>query len=302
MTKDSTPTLDPSLKPLTPGQIISEQRRTLFGIGLFFLIVALATFRAPFLLLKPALWLIGIGFGFSALLKASQLSLGRHRSGLNLKSAVTIIIQMIIDIFLCVIFLSNNLFSYQAIAFLLGIFFFIDGGLQLIIAWRSPSIKGRTLYLINGLFTMLLGGLTFFFAVGAHIPWIAILVAIRFLSYGLVLITMALNGRQPKSPIIFTAMDTSVYKRIPGQIYACYFGGAFHVGIYVGNDMVVHFRQDNYVHYTSWDVFLQGREPLRWEYPDVEPAPPKQIVAYAKKMAKKRILYNMFTYNCEHFV
>ena len=86
-----------------------------------------------------------------------------------------------------------------------------------------------------------------------------------------------------------------------GELYAVYFGTAFHLGVFIGNGEIVHYLNDNHVYRVTWEQFLENRVPQHWTYPDLEPVPVETIVATALSEVGKTYPYNLLTFNCENF-
>lgn len=90
-------------------------------------------------------------------------------------------------------------------------------------------------------------------------------------------------------------------KRIPGEVYGAYLGGGYHAGIYVGENMVVHFTDKNIVSHVSWEVFSEGRPVKQMSYPDIPEVLNKEIINYALSQVGKKYDYDGVSYNCENF-
>jgi hypothetical protein len=90
-----------------------------------------------------------------------------------------------------------------------------------------------------------------------------------------------------------------------GELYAVYFGTAFHLGVYLGegdgSGEIVHFLDDGKVHRWTWEQFLEAREPHHWTYPDLPETPLEDIRAIARGEIGKEYPYNLLRFNCEHF-
>jgi hypothetical protein len=86
-----------------------------------------------------------------------------------------------------------------------------------------------------------------------------------------------------------------------GELYAVYFGAAFHLGVFVGDDHIVHYLDDNHVWHVTWEKFLDGRAPHHWSYPDLPEVPPETVVATALAEVGKTYTYSFMKFNCEHF-
>ena len=86
-----------------------------------------------------------------------------------------------------------------------------------------------------------------------------------------------------------------------GELYAVYFGTAFHLGVYIGDGEIVHYLNDNNVYRVTWEKFLEGRTPEHWTYPDLEVLPVADVVRTALSEVGKTYPYNLLTFNCENF-
>ena len=86
-----------------------------------------------------------------------------------------------------------------------------------------------------------------------------------------------------------------------GELYAVYFGTAFHLGVYIGEGEIVHYLNDNHVYRVTWDKFLDGRIPEHWTYPDLEHVPAEGVIRTALSEVGKTYTYNLLTFNCENF-
>ena len=210
-------------------------------------------------------------------------------------------IHSFIDIGAGLLFLTNENISIGFVALILGILFTIDGAVQFVVAWRSRGIKSRFLFFLNACFTLFLGLSTIVLIPQLRVNGVIILLAARLISFGIMLLIMAYRSKNNSLPIIFTEIEPQVVKRKKGELYACYFGSGFHLGVYIGNNEVVHYRDDSIVHRTSWEEFLRGREPQHWVYPDIKAAPVDVVIKTAISQAGKKMKYNLISNNCEHF-
>ena len=86
-----------------------------------------------------------------------------------------------------------------------------------------------------------------------------------------------------------------------GELYAVYFGTAFHLGVYIGQGEIVHYLNDNYVYRVTWEKFLDGRTPEHWPYPDLDPVPAEVVVRTALSEVGKTYPYDLLRFNCENF-
>ena len=281
--------------------VIRQHRTRLAVIGSLFVLAGILIVEAPFIFFDPLQILLSFGLIASGGLKLVQLFLGKSSKGYSLRGIVLILIHSFIDIGAGLIFLTNENISIGFVALILGILFTIDGAVQFVVAWRSRGIKSRFLFFLNACFTLLLGLSTIVLFPQLRVNGVIILLAARLISFGIMLLIMAYRSKNNSLPIIFTEIEPQVVKRKKGELYACYFGSGFHLGVYIGNNEVVHYRDDSIVHRTSWEEFLRGREPQHWVYPDIKAAPIDVVIKTAISQAGKTMKYNLISNNCEHF-
>ncbi len=281
--------------------VIRQHRTRLAVIGSLFVLAGILIVEAPFIFFDPLQILLSFGLIASGGLKLVQLFLGKSSKGYSLRGIVLILIHSFIDIGAGLIFLTNENISIGFVALILGILFTIDGAVQFVVAWRSRGIKSRFLFFLNACFTLFLGLSTIVLIPQLRVNGVIILLAARLISFGIMLLIMAYRSKNNSLPIIFTEIEPQVVKRKKGELYACYFGSGFHLGVYIGNNEVVHYRDDSIVHRTSWEEFLRGREPQHWVYPDIKAAPVDVVIKTAISQAGKKMKYNLISNNCEHF-
>jgi len=281
--------------------VIRQHRTRLAVIGSLFVLAGILIVEAPFIFFDPLQILLSFGLIASGGLKLVQLFLGKSSKGYSLRGIVLILIHSFIDIGAGLIFLTNENISIGFVALILGILFTIDGAVQFVVAWRSRGIKSRFLFFLNACFTLFLGLSTIVLIPQLRVNGVIILLAARLISFGIMLLIMAYRSKNNSLPIIFTEIEPQVVKRKKGELYACYFGSGFHLGVYIGNNEVVHYRDDSIVHRTSWEEFLRGREPQHWVYPDIKAAPVDVVIKTAISQAGKTMKYNLISNNCEHF-
>ncbi len=268
-------------------------------MGIILNLLGLVIIAAPYFLFKASTYLIAIMLVAAALVKSGHFILDRNKTGLSPKSIASILLSVTIDLSLAFFIINNKQYSFAILAFLLGVVFIADGINQLIIAWRTPTARGRALFLLNALITAGLGIFVFVFHRSMSMEWIALVMGLKIITLGTVLVVMVLRSKH--DPVIYTQIDTTILRRTPGELYACYFGAAFHLGVYIGNNEMIHYRDDNLVHRTSWEEFLRGREPQHWVYPDLPHVSDKKVIALAKSQVGQKSKYNVLTNNCEHF-
>ena len=86
-----------------------------------------------------------------------------------------------------------------------------------------------------------------------------------------------------------------------GELYAVYFGTAFHLGIYIGEREVVHYLNNTFVYRDRWEKLLASRTPEHWTYPELEYASAEKVVKKALGEVGKTYPYNLRRFNCERF-
>lgn len=295
-------TNNPTNQPAKTGQLfIYEYRTRLATIGAIFILAGLLILQAPYIFFNPLQILLSFGLILSGGLKLIQLLLGKSSRGYSLQSIILILMHSIIDIGAGFIFLTYDHLSIGLIALILGILFTLDGAVQLTVAWRSRGTKSRFLFFLNACFTLVLGLSTIILIPQLRVNGVVFLLTARLISFGVMLLLMAYRSKNNSLPIIFTEIDPEVVYRKKGELYACYFGSGFHLGVYIGNNEMIHYRDDSIVHRTSWEEFLRGREPQHWVYPDITPAPVDVVIKTAIAQAGKKMKYNLINNNCEHF-
>lgn len=282
-------------------RVIQEHRKWLAVIGSLFILAGVLILEAPSIFFDPLQIILSFGLIISGGLKLVQFVLGRSAHGYSFRGIILILAHSFIDISAGLIFLFNDNISIAFIALILGILFTVDGAIQLGVAWRSRGIKSRFLFFLNACFTLLLGLGTILLIPQLKINGVIFLLAARLISFGAMLLVMSYRSKNDSLPIIFTEIEPEVIRRKKGELYACYFGSGFHLGVYIGNNEVVHYRDDSLVHRTSWEEFLRGREPQHWVYPDITTAPVNIVVKTAIAQAGKTMKYNLISNNCEHF-
>lgn len=278
---------------------ILSHRMFLLSMGVGLLLLGIFIAITPYFFFKTSALIVSLSLILVALIKSGQFILGKSKKGYSLRGIMSILFSVIVDIALAFFIFSNKQFSFDVIAIILGLIFIADGVNQFIIACRTPTARGRILFLLNSFFTAGLGIITFIYFRSFSIEWISFVLGLKVASLGIVLIIMVLRSKH--DPVIYTKIDTDVVRRIPGELYACYFGAAFHLGVYIGGNEMIHYRDDDLIHRTSWEEFLRGREPQHWTYPDLPHVPDKKVIALAKSQVGQKSKYNVLSNNCEHF-
>ncbi len=281
--------------------IISAQRIWLAISGIVIVLLGVLAILLPLIFLDSILWLIGVLLIGSGLMKLLQWCLGRHSQKRQTRGVFGIAIQIAIDLLLGSVLLWNRHIFDSVLAVILGLAFMIDGGVQILLGMRLE--KGhRISLLISGGVTL---GVGLFAAVfcytGQAKDWICALIGIKLVWFGVVLIYMAWSAKEGQHSLVYGRSLLQPTEKIPGELYAVFIGNAFHLGVYVGDNCVVDFRDDNMVQMVTWERFLLGRDPQHREYPDLDPISAEDVCKMARKLVGTQHKYEFLTFNCEHF-
>jgi uncharacterized membrane protein HdeD (DUF308 family) len=283
------------------GRFVHGNRTPLIAAGLSIVILGCGSILAPLVVARSLLWLAGlppVGLGVMLLL---QWGTGRFKQGPQVHGALPVTTQALLAIALGALLLSPEPLSMRLLAVCSWLALTIEGIVQLWIAIRFRPVVGRAGLLVSGSVTLVLGAWILVDQGASFARWIGIIVGIKLILFGLALTLMAWTSGHSSHPPVYGAAPFPVPDRILGAPYAVYIGNAFHLGIYVGNDEVVDFRDDDTVHLTSWDDFVLGRRPVHWGYPDVDAASAEDIVRFARAEVGRTYRYDLFRFNCESF-
>jgi hypothetical protein len=268
------------------------------GVGCALLGLA-SIFRPP-LVFASLRWGIGLQLVALGLLTFGPWLLGRSREGRRVHGGLPVFLQAAVATGLGAAFLSPRTVSGPVLATLVWVGLVVDGGVQLFIAFR----RRWTAHLVLGMSGLLSLGIALWVAVvdrARFWAFIGPLLGVKVVVFGLALLGLAWSARDRASGVYGSAPFRFGGVRREGDAFAVYIGNAFHLGIYVGDDQVVDFRNDHRVHLCAWDDFLLGRRPVRWDYPDLEPESPGDVARFARAQAGTRRTYDFLGFNCEHF-
>ena len=279
---------------------LPAKRSMLYTIGALLIVAGIVALAAPLVLFDSVTTILGIVLVAAGLLKALQFLLGIRKRGVELRGFLLITGLVALDLVLGIALINYNETFSGIFKWLLFGWVAIDGILQLIIGLRAPQVTSRWTFITLGLVTL---------ALAAAVPWtplsleqsLGLYVAIRLAMFGGAMLIIASQAPAHDDPIYRSGRPDEV-EREPGQAYAGYFGAAYHLGIYVGNDEVIHYTDRNVVSRVTWEKFCKGRSTQRWDYPDVARAPLDVILQTAAAKVGEESKYDLFTNNCEHFV
>lgn len=155
-----------------------------------------------------------------------------------------------------------------------GLGFLIEGLLLAYMGIRSPTSVCRRLLLICAMITALIGLIILLKLVNDPLRWDGFFVGLKLLMFGGAPTWISLRALKRDEAIVYEA---AALKPEVGELYAAYFGTAFHLEIYIGGREVVHYLNDNFVYRASWEEFLAGRAPKHSTYPDLEYVPAEAV-------------------------
>lgn len=168
------------------------------GVGLFSLGIFIA--MTPYFFFRTSTLILSLSLILAALIKSGQFILGKSKKGYSLRGIMSILFSVVVDIALAFFIFSNKQFSFDIIAVILGLIFIADGVNQFIIACRTPTARGRILFLLNSFFTAGLGIITFIYSRSFSMEWISLVLGLKVASLGIVLIIMVLRSKH--DPVI----------------------------------------------------------------------------------------------------
>ncbi len=275
---------------------VGLSRGLLLTVGLGLLVLGGIALAIPARLFGSLIRVIGVVLLGSAALKASQLILRRLEPGQNRRSFLLIVAQAGLDAGLGLLLLNHRELSVGVVAGLFGLLFLLEGFIIGAMALKAPVVRSRILLAVSA---AAIGGigLAVIFRLVDPVQWAGALVGLKLGLFGLVLVSISAFSPSRGAPQIYEAIVTPEV----AELYSVYFGAAFHLGVYIGDNEVVHYLDDNHVHRVSWEQFLEGRSPNRQLYPDLPPVPAERVVEVALSEVGKEYPYSLLKFNCEHF-
>ncbi len=274
------------------------RRGILLAVGVACLALGGLSIALPFTLFGSVLRLIGLVLLASGAFKAVQLLLGRRSASARLRGWPAILVQVAIDLAMGFLLLSHWQGSVRLVTLAFGALFLIEGLVLADIAFRSPTRQSWRLLLVSSLVTLVIGAVILLNLVADPLRWAGVFVGLKLLMFGATLTWIALKALRSDSSLLYEA---DMPEPETGELYAVYFGTAFHLGVYIGNGEIVHYLNDNHVYRVSWERFLENRTPQHWTYPDLLPEPVPTIVATAISEVGKTYPYSLLSFNCENF-
>jgi uncharacterized membrane protein HdeD (DUF308 family) len=279
-------------------QRFGVNRSLLLGVGTACIVLGVVAAALPLKLFGSLIRLLGVLLLLSACVKAFQLLLGRRSPESRRRGWPLISFQVALDAAMGILLISRWQGSVQLVATLLGVLVAIEGLVLVYVALRSPTVTSRRWLSFCGLVTSAAGLVIALRLVDNPLLWAGVLVGFKLILFGVSLVWIALCAMNSDTDMVYGAV-VPVPER--AELYAVYFGTAFHLGVYIGDGRVVHYLDDNQVHEWTWDQFLEGRSPQHWTYPDLASLSADDVVATALSEVGKTYQYNLLKFNCEHF-
>ena len=273
-------------------------RGILLAVGIVCLLLGVLSMALPLLLFGSFSRLVGLVLLVSGVFKGAQLLLGLRSQTARERGWTAILLQVAIDVAMGLLLLNYWRASVRVATIAFGLLFLIEGLVLVDIALRSPTRRSRRLLLLSSLVTLGISLVILLNLVPDPLRWAGVFVGLKLLMFGAALSWIALRALRSDSSLLYEA-DIPVPET--GELYAVYFGTAFHLGVYIGNGEIVHYLNDNHVHRVTWDRFLEKRVPQHWTYPDLAPVPVTAVIDTAISEVGKTYPYNLLRFNCENF-
>jgi len=273
-------------------------RGVLLLVGLACLLIGLLEIALPLSVFGSFVQLIGLLLLVSGAFKSLQLLPGRRSRANRERSWPVILLQVGVDLAMGLTLIRRWEGSARVTVVVFGLLFVLEGLILLYLALRAPNVTSRNTMCVTGASMVALGIVIGLGLVPDTMRWAGLFVGTKLVLFGGALCWIALRARPTDRELLY---EVECPEPIPGELYAVYFGTAFHLGVYIGDGEVVHYLNDNHVYRVTWPRFLEGRVPQHWTYPDLEQEPLDRIVATALSEVGKTYPYNLLSFNCEHF-
>lgn len=274
------------------------RRGVLLAVGLACVAMGLVSAFLPLTLYRSLIKLVAVLLFGSAAIKAFQLIPGRTEPGRRRRWWPVVLCQIALDVAMGFLLIREWEISIRVLTILLGLMFVAEGCVLVYMALKAPSARSRSLLIACGLVAAGLGAAEIFGWVSDPLAWAGVFVGVKLVNFGGSLAWIGWKALRSDTAVLYEA-ETLMPE--VGELYAVYFGTAFHLGVYIGSGEVVHYLNDNYVYRVTWSEFLADRVPSHWVYPDLPPVSVETVIRTALAEVGKMYPYNLLTFNCEHF-
>jgi uncharacterized membrane protein HdeD (DUF308 family) len=274
------------------------KRGVLLVVGLACVALGVLSIALPVWLYRALIQLIGVLLLVSGSAKAVQLLLGRRSAGERRRSWPVILCQVAIDVAMGLLLINQWRAPLGVVTVAFGLLFLIEGLLLVYMGLRAPSTFSRRSLVTTGFLTAAIGLVVTAQLVDDPMRWAGVLVGLKLLAFGVTLTWIAWRALRSDSAVVYEGVMPAPEV---AELYAVYFGTAFHLGVFIGDGEIVHYLNDNHVYRVPWETFLEGRIPEHWTYPDLPAVPAETVVRTALSEVGKTYPYNLLKFNCEHF-
>jgi uncharacterized membrane protein HdeD (DUF308 family) len=274
------------------------RRGVLLGVGLACLVLGTLAIALPMRLFGGVIRVIGVLLLASGVIKAAQLVLGLGSPDAQRRGWPVIAGQVVLDVAMGLVLFNYWKASVGVTTWCFGLIFLVEGLLLVYVALRAPKEETGWALAGCGVITAAVGMVILLRLVPDPLASAGVLVGIKLLAFGATLTWIALRALRSDRALVY---ESAALEPEVAELYAVYFGTAFHLGVYIGSGEIVHFLNDNHVYRVTWEQFLDRRQPQHWTYPDLDRAPAAEVVATAISEVGKSYPYSLLKFNCEHF-
>lgn len=281
---------------------LTGRRVTLFAAGIVTGILGLAAILSTLALATWTLKFLGVLLLLAALVKLGQWIVGRLRDGPSTRGLPVVLAEAAIEIACGCFLLGHAGLTVPVLSLLLGLGLATDGIIQILLACKLPGRISRIGLQISGAVSIVVAVLAVVFCRDPQsIRWIGLLLGTKLLLFAVALVLISLTAPADDDALVYGSPRSIDLAKVPGELYAVFFGPAFHLGVYIGGDEIVDYLNNNKVRRVSWDTFLEGRRPQHWEYPDLPDVPPSEVIETAVGCVGREHAYSFLKFNCENF-
>lgn len=276
---------------------VAQSRGVMLAVGL-----VCAVLGGVALLLPKHLfgWVVGVIGGIliaSGVFKGAQLVLGARSRARRKRGWPLIVLQVLVDLALGVIVLRHRALGASVLSVVFMVLFVVEAGILFVMGTRAPTVRVRLILWATAAAILFLAVTSVLCVRTDPAVWVSVVIGLKLLVFGAALLSIVWAAPKAASDVY----DEGSLEPIVGELYAVYFGAAFHLGVFVGEGHVVHYLDDNHVWHVTWEKFLEGRCPHHWSYPDLPEVPAETVVATALAEVGKEYPYSFLKHNCEHF-
>lgn len=271
--------------------------------GLVTATLGVAAILAPLYWAGSLLWLAGWFVLGVAALQTLQFLWGWLR-GRRVRVSLMFAAGVLLEFVIAGVLLGRPVIAGWILCLLLGVLLVLEAVAQAFFSRHLDHRLSKIGFLTQAALTGGLGLAAIGYMGSPRVGAIVIVaLGIKLLVFGAALVQIALrHATAVEQRFVFGAQQVDEVQETPGEVYAVFLGGGYHVGVYVGDGEVVDLlRELNSARLTTWDDFLLGRSPEHWSYPDLPPVPPEEVVRVARESVGKNLPYSFLEFNCEHF-